>query len=88
MSDNMYALTLVPHCLLLQPRSFSYCALLGCSILGRMDAINVPAAVRFVVACKNFDGGFGCTPGAHHQGMRTLTCWHLLETVLVRQGKC
>jgi geranylgeranyl transferase type-2 subunit beta len=53
------------HRLLLHLRSFSYCALLGCSILGRMDAIDVPAAVRFVVACKNFDGGFGCTPGAH-----------------------
>jgi geranylgeranyl transferase type-2 subunit beta len=45
--------------------SFSYCALLGCSILGRLDALDVAAAVRFVVACKNFDGGFGCTPGAH-----------------------
>jgi hypothetical protein len=29
-----------------------------------MNAINVPAAVDYVVACQNFDGGFGCTPGA------------------------
>jgi len=28
-----------------------------------MDAIDVSAAVGYVVACQNFDGGFGCTPG-------------------------
>ena len=44
-------------------RRFSYCALLCCKILDRMDTINVPAAVDYVVACQNFDGGFGCTPG-------------------------
>jgi len=44
-------------------RRFSYCALLCCRILDRMDAINVSAAVDYVVACQNFDGGFGCTPG-------------------------
>lgn len=42
---------------------FSYCALLAASILGRRHELDVPAAVRFVAACKNFDGGFGCTPG-------------------------
>eukprot|EP00878_Enallax_costatus_P035648 GHUV01039835.1.p1 GENE.GHUV01039835.1~~GHUV01039835.1.p1 ORF type:complete len:200 (+),score=44.68 GHUV01039835.1:188-787(+) len=42
---------------------FTYCALLSCAILGRMDAIDLSAAVDFVIACKNFDGGFGCTPG-------------------------
>ena len=44
-------------------RRFSYCALLCCRILDRMTVINVSAAVDFVVACQNFDGGFGCTPG-------------------------
>ena len=42
---------------------FSYCALLCQSILDRMDGINVDQAVQFIVTCKNFDGGFGCTPG-------------------------
>lgn len=42
---------------------FTYAALLACSILGRMGALAVDKAVEFVVACKNFDGGFGCTPG-------------------------
>ena len=42
---------------------FSYCALLTCSILGRLQAIDMPRAVQYLVACRNFDGGFGCTPG-------------------------
>lgn len=46
------------------PFSFTYCALLCCAILGRLDALNVPAAVDYILACKNFDGGFGCRPGA------------------------
>lgn len=49
---------------------FSFAALLACSILGRMDALDVAAAVEFVLACKNFDGGFGCTPGARRARKR------------------
>jgi prenyltransferase beta subunit len=29
-----------------------------------MHLLDVPKAVDYIVACKNFDGGFGCTPGA------------------------
>jgi len=28
-----------------------------------MGAVDVDAAVRFIARCKNFDGGFGATPG-------------------------
>lgn len=28
-----------------------------------MDVLNVPKATEFLIACRNFDGGFGCTPG-------------------------
>lgn len=42
---------------------FSYCALSCCSLLGRMAAVNVNKAVEFLVACRNFDGGFGAVPG-------------------------
>ena len=45
---------------------FSYCALSCCSLLKRLDALNIPKAVDFLVACRNFDGGYGCTPGDHH----------------------
>ena len=43
---------------------FSYVALNCCSLLDRMDTINVPEAVKFLVTCRNFDGGFGCRPGS------------------------
>lgn len=43
---------------------FSYCALLTLAILDRTAAISTPRAVAHVVACRNFDGGFGCNPGA------------------------
>jgi prenyltransferase beta subunit len=42
---------------------FSYCALSALWLLNRRDAVDVQAAARYVASCKNFDGGFGCTPG-------------------------
>ena len=48
---------------------FSYCALCALWLLDRLDAINVPAAAAYVAACKNFDGGFGCTPGGRGVGL-------------------
>lgn len=42
---------------------FSYCALSALWLLDRLEAVDVPAAAAYVAACKNFDGGFGCTPG-------------------------
>ena len=45
------------------PCRFTYCALLCCTILGRTEVLNTPAAVDYILACKNFDGGFGCRPG-------------------------
>ena len=53
---------------------FSYCALSGCSILGRLDALNLPAAVAFILACRNFDGGFGCVPGAESHAGQVFCC--------------
>lgn len=42
---------------------FSYCALSALWLLDRLKAVDVAAAAAYVAACKNFDGGFGCTPG-------------------------
>jgi hypothetical protein len=48
---------------------FSYCALSCLSLLGKLQVINVPKAVEFILTCKNFDGGFGSVPGAEsHAG--------------------
>eukprot|EP00898_Chlorokybus_atmophyticus_P008261 jgi/Chlat1/8436/Chrsp80S07848 len=52
---------------------FSYCAVLCLSILNKLDAIDMLAAMDYVVACMNFDGGFGCTPGNEsHAGQSEL----------------
>mgnify|MGYP002775386442 FL=1 len=48
---------------------FTYCAICCLSLLKKLDKINVQKAVEFVASCKNFDGGFGCTPGGEsHAG--------------------
>ena len=44
-------------------RRFSYIALNCCSLLDRLEVLNVPKAVDFLVRCKNFDGSFGHVPG-------------------------
>ncbi len=53
---------------------FSYCALSCLSLLGRLDAVDVGRAVAFILACKNFDGGFGCVPGAESHAGQVFCC--------------
>lgn len=53
---------------------FSYCALSCCKLIDRADAIDVPKAVEYVASCKNFDGGFGCTPGGESHAGQIFTC--------------
>ncbi|GIL91468.1 hypothetical protein Vretifemale_19070 [Volvox reticuliferus] len=53
---------------------FTYCALLCLAILGRSSLINVPRALDFIARCKNFDGGFGCTPGNESHAGQVFTC--------------
>jgi geranylgeranyl transferase type-2 subunit beta len=59
---------------------FSYCALCALWLLDRLDAIDVEAAARFVATCKNFDGGFGCTPGVGSMMSQALPSRHLLAS--------
>ena len=69
---------------------FSYCALSSLSILKALDRVNVTKAAEFILACKNFDGGFGCTIGAESHAGQVFTCvgalsiaksLHLLDNV-------
>lgn len=65
---------------------FSYCALSALSILGQLDdvgvngpndtaaVIDVDKAAEYVVSCQNFDGGFGCHPGAESHAGQIFTC--------------
>lgn len=61
---------------------FVYCALNCLSLLGRLPAkegqggagVNVEKAVEYLLRCRNFDGSFGCVPGAESHAGQTFTC--------------
>jgi geranylgeranyl transferase type-2 subunit beta len=44
------------------------------SLLGALDRINQDKAVSFVIKCMNFDGGFGCVPGAESHSGQIYCC--------------
>ena len=51
---------------------FSYCALSAMKLLGRLSEVNVKSAVDWILLCKNFDGAFGCIPGAESHAGQSL----------------
>ncbi|KAK6161593.1 hypothetical protein DH2020_004974 [Rehmannia glutinosa] len=53
---------------------FSYVAICSLALLHRLDKINVERAVKYIVSCKNLDGGFGCTPGAESHAGQIFCC--------------
>lgn len=53
---------------------FTYCALSSLSILKSLDRVDVSKAAQFIMACQNFDGGFGCTIGAESHAGQVFTC--------------
>ena len=55
---------------------FSYCALSSLSLLGRLNTglIDLEKATDYVGRCRNFDGGFGCIPGAESHAGQVFTC--------------
>lgn len=55
---------------------FSYCALSAISMCGELDsgAIDINKAAEYIVSCQNFDGGFGCHPGAESHAGQIFTC--------------
>ncbi|KAK4482595.1 hypothetical protein RD792_009759 [Penstemon davidsonii] len=53
---------------------FSYVAICSLALLHRLDKINVEKAVKYIVSCKNLDGGFGCTPGAESHAGQIFCC--------------
>ncbi|RHZ46932.1 hypothetical protein Glove_603g3 [Diversispora epigaea] len=60
---------------------FSYCAISCLSLLKRLDAIDVKKAIEFIMLCKNFDGGFGNTPGAESHAGQIFCCVGALAIV-------
>lgn len=58
---------------------FSYCALSALSILSLLRSPSLPRfdvdkACAYVGSCKNFDGGFGCIPGAESHAGQVFCC--------------
>ncbi|CAG8505376.1 3025_t:CDS:2 [Racocetra fulgida] len=60
---------------------FSYSALSCLSLLKRLDAVDVKKAIEFIMLCKNFDGGFGSTPGAESHAGQIFCCVGALAIV-------
>ncbi|KAI9782172.1 MAG: hypothetical protein M1816_001963 [Peltula sp. TS41687] len=53
---------------------FLYGALNALSLLGQLSWIDLSAAIDYVQACANFDGGYGLSPGAESHAGQTFTC--------------
>lgn len=43
---------------------FVFSAIQTLSLLDKLDKINVEKCTAWIMACQNFDGGFGLVPGA------------------------
>jgi len=43
-------------------------------LLGRIDELQVDKAVAWIDRCKNFDGAYGCIPGAESHAGQTFCC--------------
>jgi geranylgeranyl transferase type-2 subunit beta len=53
---------------------FLYGAFNALSLLGLLSLIDVDKAVKHVVSCANFDGGYGTGPGAESHSGQIFTC--------------
>jgi len=53
---------------------FLYAALNALSLLGLLSRVDTEKAVQHIVACQNFDGGFGLTPHAESHSGQIFTC--------------
>lgn len=53
---------------------FVFCSVACLALLKRLDAIDLDAAVRHVIACQNFDGGFGTRPESESHAGQIYCC--------------
>ena len=53
---------------------FIYCAFNALSLLGMLDLIDVNKAVTYIQKCRNFDGGFGVSPGSESHSGQIFAC--------------
>jgi geranylgeranyl transferase type-2 subunit beta len=53
---------------------FLYGALNALSLMGLLELVDIDKAVDHIIACANFDGGYGLTPGAETHSGQIFTC--------------
>ena len=53
---------------------FLYGALNALSLLGLLSLVDVDKAISYIIACANFDGGYGVRPGAESHSGQIFTC--------------
>ncbi|GKT48086.1 geranylgeranyl transferase type-2 subunit beta [Colletotrichum spaethianum] len=53
---------------------FLYGALNALSLLGLLSLVDIDRAVQHIVACTNFDGGYGVSPGDESHSGQIFTC--------------
>ena len=53
---------------------FAYCALSTSTLIGKPDCIDRARIVKWIDACKNFDGGYGSDPGGESHAGQVFTC--------------
>ncbi|KAI0017297.1 terpenoid cyclases/protein prenyltransferase alpha-alpha toroid [Xylariomycetidae sp. FL0641] len=60
---------------------FLYGAFNALTLLGLLHLVDVDKAIEYIVACANFDGGYGLSPGAESHSGQIFTCVAALSIV-------
>jgi len=60
---------------------FSFCAVACLKLIDSLDVIDIDRATNFIMNCLNFDGGFGCRPGAESHAGQIYCCLGFLSLV-------
>ena len=60
---------------------FSFCAVACLKLIDCLEVVDVDRATEFVLSCLNFDGGFGCIPGAESHAGQIYCCLGFLSLV-------
>lgn len=58
---------------------FSFCAIAALRLLDKLSLINTEQAIKYIEACRNFDGGFGAIPGGESHAGQVFCCVGSLE---------
>lgn len=60
---------------------FSFCAVACLKLINAVELVDIDLATKFVLSCLNFDGGFGCVPGAESHAGQIYCCLGFLSLV-------